>query len=53
MAANPGILSIPPGFIGCWLGTVLSTERGAERTYHELYVRSETGLGAEKALVGQ
>ena len=26
-------------------------ERGAERTYHELYVRSETGLGAEKALV--
>lgn len=52
MAANPGILSIPPGFIGCWLETVLSTERGAERTYHELYVRSEGGLGAEKALVG-
>jgi cation/acetate symporter len=50
--ANPGIVSIPLGFIGCWLGTVLSTERGAERTYHELYVRSETGLGAEKALVG-
>jgi cation/acetate symporter len=49
---NPGIVSIPLGFIGCWLGTVLSTERGAERTYHELYVRSETGLGAEKALVG-
>jgi cation/acetate symporter len=49
--ANPGIVSIPLGFIGCWLGTVLSTERGAERTYHELFVRSETGLGAEKALV--
>jgi cation/acetate symporter len=49
--ANPGIVSIPLGFIGCWLGTMLSTERGAERTYHELYVRSETGLGAEKALV--
>jgi cation/acetate symporter len=49
--ANPGIVSIPLGFIGCWLGTVLSTEHGAERTYHELYVRSETGLGAEKALV--
>ena len=30
--ANPGIVSIPLGFIGCWLGTVLSTERGAERT---------------------
>jgi cation/acetate symporter len=52
MTANPGILSIPLGFIGCRLGTVLSAERGAERTYHELYVRSETGLGAEKALVG-
>ena len=47
--ANPGIVSIPLGFIGCWLGTVLSSERGAERSYHELYVRSETGLGAEQA----
>jgi cation/acetate symporter len=47
--ANPGIVSIPLGFIGCWLGTVLSSERGNERTFHELYVRSETGLGAEKA----
>jgi cation/acetate symporter len=49
--ANPGIVSIPLGFIGCWLGTILSTEHGAERSYHELYVRSETGLGSEKALV--
>jgi cation/acetate symporter len=49
--ANPGIVSIPLGFIGCWLGTVLSKEHGAERTYHELYVRSETGLGAERAIV--
>src|SRR5688500_276205 len=53
MLSNPGILSIPLGFIGCYLGTVLSKERGAERTYHELYVRSETGLGAERALVGK
>jgi cation/acetate symporter len=50
--SNPGIISIPLGFIGCYLGTVLSTERGAERTYQELYVRSETGLGAERALTG-
>jgi cation/acetate symporter len=49
--ANPGIVSIPLGFLGCWLGTVLSAERGAERTFHELYVRSETGLGAEEAAV--
>ena len=24
--ANPGIVSIPLGFIGCWLGTMLSRE---------------------------
>ena len=24
--ANPGIISIPLGFIGCWLGTMLSTD---------------------------
>src|ERR671924_747193 len=45
--ANPGIISVPLGFIGCWLGTVLTTERPAERSFDELYVRSETGLGAE------
>ena len=47
---NPGIISIPLGFVGCWLGTVLSREGRAERTFHELYVRSETGLGAERAI---
>jgi cation/acetate symporter len=47
--ANPGIISIPLGFLGCWLGTMLSSERGNEREFDELYVRSETGLGAEKA----
>jgi cation/acetate symporter len=45
--ANPGIISVPLGFIGCWLGTVLSREEVAERSFDELYVRSETGLGAE------
>jgi len=45
---NPGIISIPLGFLACYLGTVLSDERGNDRSFHELYVRSETGLGAEK-----
>jgi cation/acetate symporter len=45
--ANPGIISIPLGFIGGWLGTVLSKEQVNVRTFDELYVRSETGLGAE------
>jgi cation/acetate symporter len=44
----PGLVTIPIGFIGCWLGTVLSKEEVAEeRTYDELLVRSETGLGSE------
>ena len=28
---------------------MLSKEKGNDREYHELYVRSETGLGAEGA----
>jgi cation/acetate symporter len=47
--ANPGIISIPLGFLACWLGTMLSKEHGNDRSFHELYVRSETGLGAEGA----
>src|SRR5215212_1404527 len=46
---QPGLISVPLGFIGCWLGTMLTTERVSERTFDELYVRSETGLGAEAA----
>jgi cation/acetate symporter len=48
--ANPGIISIPLGFFGCWLGTMLSTEKTTERSFHELYVRSETGIGAERPI---
>ena len=50
--ANPGIVSIPLGFLGCWLGTMLTRETRAERTFAELHVRSETGIGAERAVVG-
>ena len=46
---NPAIFSIPIGFFCCWLGTMLGSEKGNERGYHELNVRSETGLGAEAA----
>ena len=45
--ANPGIISIPLGFIGCWVGTMLAREPEAESKFDELLVRSETGLGAE------
>jgi cation/acetate symporter len=46
---NPGIYSIPLGFIAAWAGTMLSRERAAEEMYDELRVRALTGLGAEEA----
>jgi cation/acetate symporter len=46
--ANPGIVSIPIGFLGAWLGSVLSREPTAEALYPELLVRAHTGLGAER-----
>jgi cation/acetate symporter len=45
---NPAIYCIPLGFLGCFVGTLLG-RRSDERAYHELFVRSETGLGAERA----
>src|SRR5271166_3604141 len=46
---NPGILSIPLGFIGAILGTLLSNEPSSQEKFNELLVRSNTGLGSEKA----
>ena len=46
---NPGILSIPAGFLAAWIGTLLSGDRSSEVKYAELIVRANTGLGAEKA----
>lgn len=46
---NPGILSIPLGFIGAFLGTLFSRETTSQHKFNELLVRSNTGLGAERA----
>ncbi|MBP2705798.1 cation acetate symporter [Microbispora sp. RL4-1S] len=46
--SNPGIFSIPIGFLCGYLGTVLSKEYNAAK-YAEIEVRSLTGLGAEQA----
>ena len=44
----PGIVTIPIGFLGCWLGTMLGRpEKATDATYDELLVRSETGIGSE------
>ncbi|WP_131740622.1 solute symporter family protein [Actinomadura roseirufa] len=42
---NPGLISIPIGFLCAYLGTVLSKERTDEK-YAELEVRALTGTGA-------
>jgi cation/acetate symporter len=48
---NPGILSIPLGFLGAIVATLLTpAEHGAEEKYTELEVRANTGLGAEAAV---
>jgi cation/acetate symporter len=47
--ANPGIVSIPLGFLGAILGSLLTREPQAEARYPELLVRANTGLGAEQA----
>lgn len=46
---NPALLSIPLGFLGAFLGTVLSREPESEDRFNELTVRANTGLGSEKA----
>lgn len=46
---NPGIVSIPLGFLGAIVGTFLRREPWAEARFAELSVRANTGLGAEKA----
>ncbi len=48
---NPGILSIPIGFLGAFFGTLASrVDDEAEAKFTELEVRANTGLGSEKAV---
>lgn len=46
---NPGIISIPFGFLAAVLGTLFTREPSAETKFSELLVRATTGHGAEKA----
>ncbi len=47
---NPGIVSIPLGFLFGILGTLSSREHSAEERYTELEVRALTGAGSEQAI---
>ena len=43
---NPGLISIPLGFLLGWLGSLLSKEEADKGKYAELEVKSLTGVGA-------
>lgn len=46
--SNPGIVSIPIGFLAGWLMTVVTgREPGGDRRFDELHTRALTGFGAE------
>ncbi|GAB2563733.1 solute symporter family protein [Kribbella endophytica] len=47
--SNPGIVSIPLGFLLGVIGTFVGKDRGSELRYNELSVRALTGAGAEGA----
>jgi cation/acetate symporter len=47
---NPGIVSIPLGFLLGWLGTITSRTAESRQLAAEMEVRSLTGFGAEKAV---
>ena len=52
---TPAIFTMPLGFFGCWLGSVLdhSSQAAAEgRSFEAQYLRSQTGIGAEGASAG-
>jgi cation/acetate symporter len=47
---NPGLFSIPLGFLCVFLGSLLYRDRRAEAMWEELYVRQTTGIAAEGAV---
>lgn len=47
---NPGILSIPMGFIAAIIGTLSFPSRRSEEMFDEVYVRQNTGLGMSKSI---
>jgi cation/acetate symporter len=49
---SPALFSMPLGFLGCYVGSLVGRGRQAEAEasrFDALYVRSQTGLGAEGA----
>ena len=46
---NPGLISIPLGFLAVLLGSLFYRDKRAEDMWEELYVRSNTGIGRAAA----
>ena len=46
---NPGIISIPLGFLAVLLGSLLFRDRRSEELWPEVYARQNTGILASKA----
>jgi len=46
---NPGLYSIPLGFLAVILGSLMYKDKRAEDMWDELYVRQNTGILAAKA----
>jgi len=46
---NPGLISIPLGFLMVILGSLFTRDKRAEEMWDELYVRQNTGINAEAA----
>lgn len=46
---NPGIVSVPVGFLSAIFGTLLFRNRKEEQMFYEIYVRQNTGLGIAEA----
>ena len=47
---NPGIISIPLGFMAAIIGCLMFPNRRSEEMFDEVYVRQNTGLGMAKAV---
>ena len=47
---NPGIISIPLGFLAAIFGALAFPSRRSEEMFDEVYVRQNTGLGMAKAI---
>jgi cation/acetate symporter len=42
--ANPGIVSIPLGFLGAYLGTIFSSKKADQKKFDEILIKANTGM---------